>query len=93
MKNQLYAKLIEYTRINGSVNGNPNYEVTLELGDGTYEYLRSSSDSSWCYAIGNNWVGKSIAYTLTRSGRINYMKKLELTDVFADPIFNDRKDA
>lgn len=93
MKNQLYATLRDYRRINGSVNGNPNYEVTLEMGDGTFETLRSSSDCSWCYAIGSNWENKPVAYTVTRAGRINYMKKLELTDVFADPMMSTRGEA
>lgn len=93
MKNQLYATLRDYRRINGSVNGNPNYEVTLEMGDGTIEVLRSSSDSSWCYALGYDWQNKAMAYTMTRAGRINYMKKLELIDVFADPILSTRGEA
>lgn len=93
MKNQLNATLRDYRRLNNSVNGNPNYELTLEMGDGTLETLRSSSDCSWCYALGNNWMGKPVAYTMTRAGRINYMKKLELTDVFADPMFATRGDA
>ena len=93
MKNQLYATLRDYRRINNSVNGNPNYAVTLEMGDGTFETLRSSSDCSWCYALGSNWENKPVAYTTTRAGRINYMKKLELTDILADPILSTRGEA
>lgn len=89
MKNYKYAKLLSRTRINGSVNGNPNWEVILEMGDGKHEVMRSSSDCAWSYGFDAAWIGKSVAFTATRSGRINFMKKLELTDTFADPIFKE----
>lgn len=81
-----FAKLLSRERINGSNLGNPNYKVTLELGDGTIEVLRSSSNSSWCYSIGDHWNGKTVTYTTTRAGRIDYMAVTTLHDVFADPI-------
>lgn len=92
MKNQLFAKLISYDRINGSVNGNPNYDVTLEDGNGDYIYTRSSSDSSWCYGINGKWLNKTVSYTTTKSGRINYMKLTTIEDTFADPILSTREE-
>lgn len=94
MKNQRYAKLLNMARINGSNLGNPNYSVMLETYDSdgkpVTEVLRSSSNCSWCYGISGDWIGKSIAYTTTRSNRINYMKKLEITDTFSDPLLTLR---
>lgn len=68
------GKLIDYSRINGSSNGNPNYSLTIETTEGDYIYTRSSSDSSFCYGIHDSWTGRKIKYTATKSGRINYMK-------------------
>lgn len=69
-----FATLIDYQSINNSYYGNPNYTITLETADGERIYTRSSSDSSFCYALGNGWTGKQVAYTTTASGRVNYMK-------------------
>ena len=72
-----FAKLLNVERLNNSVYGNPNYSVTLELGDGNTVIIRSSSNSAWCYAYDTSWLGKTVSYTTTRSGRIDFMK---LTD-------------
>lgn len=89
---KLYAKLISYERINGSVYGNPNYNVTLEDGNGDYIYTRSSSDASWCYGIDHTWLDKTVTYTTTRAGRIDYMQVTTLHDIFTDPILTPRGD-
>lgn len=81
-----FAHLTGYTRINSSSYGNPNYEVSLETETGEFEIRRSSSNSSWCYGISGDWVGKTVVYTLTRAGRIDTMKKAELNDVFVDKV-------
>lgn len=81
-----FAHLTGYERINGSVNGNPNYQVSLETETGDYEIRRSSSDSAWCYAFSPSWVGKTVTYTLTRSGRIDTMKLTTLEDTFIDKV-------
>jgi hypothetical protein len=86
-----YATLRSYTRLNNSVNGNPNYSVFIEHGDGSYSTLRSSSDSSWCYGLGDQWLDKTISYHLTRSGRIDYMKLTDLHDIFADDLLSTRE--
>ena len=84
-----YAKLLDMQRINGSNLGNPNYSVTLEMGDGSIETMRSSSNSSWCYSINSDWIDKTITYTTTRAGRIDYMQVTTLHDIFSDPIFHN----
>ena len=81
-----FAHLTDYRRINSSNYGNPNYEVSLETETGEFEIRRSSSNSAWCYGIGSDWIGKTVVYTLTRSGRIDTMKKAELNDVFVDKV-------
>ena len=86
-----YATLIDMQRINGSNLGNPNYQVTLAMGDGTTEALRSSSNSSWCYGISSQWINRTVTYTTTRSGRIDYMQVTTLDDIFTDPILTPRE--
>lgn len=84
-----YATLRNYKRINGSNLGNPNYEIEIELGSGEIIITRSSSNSSWCYGISNSWINKPIAYHKMKSGRVDYLKLLELNDIFIDPIFKN----
>lgn len=84
-----YAKLLDMQRINNSNLGNPNYSVTLKMGDGTIETLRSSSNSSWCYGISGGWIGRTITYTTTRAGRIDWMQVTTLHDIFSDPILSN----
>lgn len=91
MKNQKFATLKQFKRLNNSINGNPNYEVALLFGDDGYEFMRSSSDSSWCYGISGAWLDKTVAYTTTKSGRINYMKLATIQDTFTDPILSTRE--
>ena len=81
-----FAKLLNVERLNNSVYGNPNYSVTLELGDGNTITTRSSSNSAWCYAYDTSWLGKTVSYTTTRSRRIDFMKLTDLNDVFVDEI-------
>ena len=83
---ELFAKLLNVERLNNSVYGNPNYSVTLELGDGNTVIIRSSSNSAWCYAYDTSWLGETVSYTTTRSGRIDFMKLTDLNDVFVDEI-------
>lgn len=87
MKNQEFATLIRYERINGSNLGNPNYRVVLDDGKGLL-YLRSSSNCSWCYGINDTWVNKTVSYHTTKSERIDYMSVTTLEDTFTDKILN-----
>jgi hypothetical protein len=73
MKNAITGTLIEYSRIDGSVNGNPNFLLTIEV-DGERIYTRSSSDSAFCYEVTNHKTPCAVTFTTTRSGRVNYMK-------------------
>lgn len=79
-----YATLKNMRRINGSTYGNPNYIVTLDKGDGVEFELRSSSNSSWCYSIGGDWLEKNVRYTTTRAGRIDTMEPLKIEHTFTD---------
>lgn len=83
-----FATLRGYERANSSNMGNPNYDVMLDYGDGETHLVRSSSNSSWCYGIGNNWIGKTVSFHATRSGRIDYMKLTDLHDTFVDKILS-----
>ena len=80
-----YATLVNARRINASTYGNPNYELTLDPGDGMLFLARSSSDSSWCYAYDECiWMNKSVRYTTTRAGRIDTMEPLKIEHTFTD---------
>lgn len=91
MKNQKFATLISCERLNNSINGNPNYAIVLDRGDGVYIFTRSGSDSSWCYGFDITWRNKTVAYTTTKSGRINYMKPATIQDTFTDPLLSTRE--
>ena len=86
-----YATLVDMQRLNNSNMGNPNYSVTLKLGDGTPVTLRSSANSSWCYALGGHWLGKSVTYHTTKAGRIDMIHPTTLHDTFVDPILTTRE--
>lgn len=73
MKNSIHGVLMGYTRRNNSVNGNPAYSLDIEI-DGRIEHFLSSSDSAFCYEVTNHRTPCAVEFTLTRSGRINYMK-------------------
>jgi hypothetical protein len=88
MRGQQFATLKYYHRINSSTNGNPNFEIIFDRGDGVLIKTRSSSDSSWCYGISNTWLDHTVSYTTTKSGRIDYMALTKIEDTFADPLLN-----
>lgn len=85
-----YGKIHDVYRVNGSVNGNPNYEFVLYEADNPHEALtngvhdgtgtfvtrRTSSDISDSYGIIPNECkeGKTMSYELTRAGRIRLVK-------------------
>lgn len=65
--------LLGYTRRNNSANGNPAYSLDIKV-DGKIQQFLSSSDSAFCYEITNHKTPCAVRFTLTRAGRINYMK-------------------
>jgi len=89
MKNQEFATLKGIERLNGSINGNPNYRVILDSGNGECFTLRSSSDNSWCYGIDHSWIGKTVSYATTRNNRVNYMRLTTIEDTFTDKLLNN----
>lgn len=91
MKNLEFATLVAYRSINNSNLGNPNYEVTLDRGDGDLIYLKSSSNCAWCYGIDRAWLNKTVSYHTTRSDRVDFMKLTDITDTFVDKILMGNK--
>lgn len=89
MRNQKFAKLVSYEKINNSNMGNPNYMVTLDTGLDVAT-LRSSSNCSWCYGICRNWVGKTVTYHTTKNDRVDYMKLTEIKDTYTDELLMGR---
>jgi len=73
MKNSITGTMIEYSRLNSSVNGNPAFTMLIEI-EGELERYRSSSDCSFCYEVENHRAPCEVTFTVTRSGRINFMK-------------------
>lgn len=59
------------TRLHCSVNGNPRYDIAFE--DDPRRPLRTASDHSFCYAVGNPDMreGSLVRVELTRAGRIS----------------------
>jgi hypothetical protein len=61
-----------YERLNNSYNGNPRYRIYW--GDGTSSV--TSSDHSFCYAIGNPSFrpGDTVEVSFTKAGRVQDMR-------------------
>lgn len=73
------GEIVKITRLANSVNGNPNYELVLDVHSGEeprLEKYRTSSDISDAYKVGNVGmrVDDIVTLTLTGTGRIAMIK-------------------
>lgn len=76
--NTYRGRIDHITRLNSSVNGNPNWLVCFE--DGTE--IRTSSDSGISYALGNpEYRNAWVICDLTRAGRITNVRVVKREDV------------
>lgn len=73
MKTAQYTPMLisAYKRLDNSRNGNPRFEIFW--GDGTRAV--TSSDQSFCYAVGNPGMrqGDTVYVAFTKAGRIEDM--------------------
>lgn len=64
---QVTGTIVKLDRMNGSVNGNPAWRITLDGG----EVLRTQSDSSISYALNNpEFRDVPVTFELTKAGRV-----------------------
>lgn len=91
MAQKIYGQVHQCQRINGSVNGNPNWGFVMrefdENNNWTIETRRTKSDISDSYGeIPNKIYSKmpefvSVEYTLTKSGRISSIRVIDGREV------------
>lgn len=78
MNNTITAKVIATERAGTSYYGNPSYDITLETRAGDTLTLRTASNTSFAYACTNREYSEEWhVYELTRTGRIEYARKIE----------------
>lgn len=66
--------IVKLDRMNNSVNGSPVWRITLDGG----EVLRTESDSSISYGLGNpEFRDVPVTFELTKSGRVFNAKVAE----------------
>lgn len=73
-KRTFLAEIFKVERLNNSVNGNPAYRVTFDLGNQELETYRTQSDSSISYSIQNQeYRDVMVEVYLTRANRIYHI--------------------
>lgn len=77
--NTLRGQIQELRRLRSSANGNPRFEVTILLEDGTTRVLKTQPDASWSYEAENSDNrGVDLDFTLTSNGaQIAYARKVQ----------------
>lgn len=77
--NKIIGQIVSAERLNNSVNGNPRFSITFNVGiphvvcdrDGI-QFFITSSDSACNYAVENYYrSGQTVELGLTRAGRVS----------------------
>jgi hypothetical protein len=79
-KQTLTLKVLDIKRMNNSLNGNPNFKLTLESNNGVEIVASTLNDYMVNYRMGWNMIGKKFEFELKVNKKSN--KVLDFKEAF-----------